>query len=275
MILERIGCTDEMLEELEVVYSDNPFLIFCVQLHKWAMKHSENLIYYDEPYILKSATIPVTREFPVRPKLSIKRPGKYALSVESEEAAKKLQAEAIAILKANNKAKGKKENKSPGNLKLNSKVLPTSYPVKLSIGPAYSVSHSSTERVLKVFEKRLSSISESIEAAETPEYKNSLKASYEELDNQINEWRKTFKKRNVKKLKLAIRCGNQYRFSYFNTTEGKRCQVGFGDVIVFYGSPKPALTTRQPSKKRTDTRDSDPNLLYCGEFEDFETYISI
>lgn len=275
MFYEQINCTKEALEELAEVYKDNPFLMFCVDLHNWAMKKKKDLIYYEDPYILKDSRTPIMRQLPIRPRLDIKRPGKYAFSVKSEKAAKKLQTEAIAILKANNKAIDKKKKISSNNISLNSKVLPAYHTVKLSVGPAYSVGHPSVVNVMKVFYKRLSDIQEEIKNTDDVDLKDVLNDSYRELDEQIKEWESIFEKRSIKKLTLASRCGNQFRFSYYNPVEEKRCQVGFGDVIVFYGSPEPTLSTREPSKKRTDTRDSDPNLLYHGDFKGAETYISI
>lgn len=262
----QVDCTNETLAKLQKLYSDNSFMTYCAELHFWAMEHKEDLIEYEEPYILKAFVGLEESEA-----INIKRSGKYAFSVDSESKAKKLQKEALKILKANNK----KAKSGKGKLRLNIKVLPASNTVKLSVRPAYSVRHPSVEIVMKVFYKRLLDMQEDIKNTDSADSKNLLKDSYRELDKQIKEWESIFKERSVEKLTVARRCGDQYRFSYYNTVEEKRCQVGFGDVIIFYGSPKPTLSTREPSKKRTDTRDNDPNLLYHGEFEGVETYISI
>lgn len=275
MFNERIDCTKEVLEELAAVYKDNPFLMFCVDLHNWAMKKKKDLIYYEDPYILKDSRTPIMRQLPTRPRLDIKRPGKYAFSVDSEKAAKKLQTEAVAILKANNKIIDKKNKNSTYRISLNSKVLPASHSVKLSVGPAYSVGHPSVENVMKVFYKKLSDIKADIKDTDDAELKDILNDSYRELSEQIKEWESIFEERFISKLTVAARCGKQYRFSYYDFVEEKRCQAGFGDVIIFYGSPKPTLSLREPSKKRTDTRENDPGLLYHGDYEGMEAYISI
>lgn len=266
---ERVNCTDTVLQELLEDFKDNSFLVFCVELHQWAMKNKKDLIYYEEPYILK-AEAPSILDSSTETRLTIKRPGKYAFSVESEKAAEKLHAKASSILSANIK-----KVKGISRIKLNCKVLPTSSTVKLSIGPAYSVSHPSAKDILKVFEEKLLKLYESVENTENLDKKKLLKADCEELENQIKEWKTIIYNHNTKKLTLASRCGNQFRFSYYNEVEEKRCQVGFGDVIIFYGSPKPTLSGKEPSKKRTDTRDNDPYLLYHGDFEGAETYISL
>lgn len=276
MFYEQINCTNEKLDELAEVYKDNPFLMFCVQLHNWAMDHDDKLLYHEDPYILKDASIPIMPELPIRPVLKIKRPGKYAFSVDSESKAKTLQKEAIAVLKANNKDKKGK----PGKLKLNLKVLPAFRSVKLSIAPAFSVKHCTTDVFLDYFEDKIFDIQEQIEHYEkdSPDNENIIKELKEEekaLNKQINEWYEMFKKRGIEKLTVAYKGGNQFRFTYYNPLEEKRCQVGFGDVIIFYGSPEPTLSIKEPSKKRTDTRDNSDNMLYHGDFNGIEAYISI
>lgn len=263
----RVSCTNEKLEEFQKLYSDNSFMTYCTGLHFWAMGHKEDLMYYEEPYILESNAPIGPGE---RQTIDIKRPGKYAFSVDSESKAKKLQKEALKILKANNK----KVKSGKGKLRLNIKILQASGVVKLSVKPAYKVTKQPVEFVNEVFKEKILQMKDHIKNTSN---KNSAMEVMEELQ-ATQEKQKTIYERlikdKVKNVHVATISGNQYRFSYFDPIEERRQQAGFGDIIIFYHEPKPFFRFSEASKKRTDTRENSPGLIYDGVYQDIEIYIT-
>lgn len=265
----RVGCTTEKLEELQELCSNNPFMTYCTGLHFWAMEHKEDLLYYEEPYILES-------NMPIGPGVSqaikIKRPGKYAFSVDSESKAKKLQSEALEVLRVNNK----KVKSGTGKMSLNSKVLPASGVVKLSVKPAYKVVKEPIGFVKDVFEEELSRMKQRIENTSSKNYAMELEEELLAIYKKQKKVSARIEKNRLETVRVATRCGEQYRFSYYDPFEEKRKQVGFGDVIIFYNDPnKPFFSFSEASKKRTDTRENSPGFLYSAIYEDMEICITI
>lgn len=264
---ERVNCTKEALEELKELHSTNKFMVYCAELHLWAMDNEKALIYQEEPYILKSSAL-IEPGVDKKPAITIKRLGKYAFSVDSEETAKELYKQASNILNSNNGDKGR--------LTLNGKVLPASGTVKLSISPAYRVSKENVDYVLKVFKSELSEIEETLKSIDDKEYSKDLQEQHEAIEKKIKDFLSMAEKNKIKSISLATRNGLQYRFNYYDTIKEKRQQVGFGDLIIFYNSTnKPVLGFKEGSKKRTDTRENDPGLIYHGYYKGFERYITI
>lgn len=264
----QVDCTNEKLEEFRNLYSDNSFMTYCADLHFWAMGHKEDLIEYEEPYILESNDAIGPGE---RQTINIKRPGKYAFSVDSESKAKELKNEALKILKANNQ----KVKMGKGKLKLNLKILPASGIVKLSVNTAYKVTKKPVSFVTEVFEEELFQINRWIDSTSDKKYSKELKDELKAIEERQQNIYARIKKDKIKNVRVATRNGEQYRFSYFDPIEERRRQAGFGDVIIFYNGQKPLFRFSEASKKRTDTRENSPGLLYKGIYNDIEIFITI
>lgn len=235
-------------------YTKNPYLELCIKLDELAEKQHENAIFTEMPFI---------QEF----FLKIRRPGKYVFNAETKVEALALNKKVKEVLAEANKSQKKMANKKGEKRKklyLKTKIINGGGDVKLSVKPAYRVKRYKKNEVINLFKKHITELkmqSSKIQSSKekyVKEKESTKDLEVEELEEEIKWYKKTIEKIKAMpedtKIKIARQTGNLWRLTYWDAEQGRRKQVAFGDVVIFWGVPETNVTMQSRQKARTDTR---------------------
>lgn len=248
-------------EMYDLNYTKNPYLELCVELDKLAKKQPKNLIFEELPFIEKLF-------------LKIKRPGKYVFNAETKKEALALNKKVKEVLAEANKSQKKMANKKVEKRKklyLKTKIIQGGENVKLSVKPAYRVKKYTKNKAMDVLEADIIILKSKIQEYKNKYKKEQNKIEYtgklaiENLEEEI-EWYKNLLKKIQKmpedtKIKIARQTGNLWRLTYWAAEQGRRKQVAFGDVVIFWGDPKTNVAKQSRQKNRVDTRSNAKEYL--------------
>lgn len=248
-------------ELYDLDYTKNPYLELCVTLDKLAEKQAENIIYAEIPFIEDVF-------------LKIKRPGKYVFNAETKKEALALNKKVKEVLAEANKSQKKMANKKVEKRKklyLKTKIIQGGEDVKLSVKPAYRVKKYTKNKAMDVLEADIIILKSKIQEYKNKYKKEQNKIEYtgklaiENLEEEI-EWYKNLLKKIQKmiedtKIKIARQTGNLWRLTYWAAEQGRRKQVAFGDVVIFWGDPRTNVAKQSRQKMRTDTRFKSKNYI--------------
>lgn len=242
-------------------YTKNPYLELCIKLDELAEKQHENAIFTEMPFI---------QEFFFK----IRRPGKYVFNAETKVEALALNKKVKEVLAEANKSQKKMANKKGEKRKklyLKTKIINGGGDVKLSVKPAYRVKRYKKNEVINLFKKHITELkmqSSKIQSSKekyVKEKESTKDLEVEELEEEIKWYKKTIEKIKAMpedtKIKIARQTGNLWRLTYWDAEQGRRKQVAFGDVIIFWGVPETNISMQSMQKKRTDTRNKSAGYI--------------
>lgn len=251
----------------------NNYFSLCLELQAIA-NANKNIIYKEPPYILGKKNKYGDKQ------LTVLRPGKYIYNFNTKAEALEFKAKIEKILNKLNKKTEEKQKK----LYLKIKTIDGGGQVKLRKTAAYNTTKTTVQKLAdktKTEKKELQANIAYLEdlAQDTENAKTLANIGYEldkarEILADQERLLKALEKLDPDtKLSVSVEGATLWRLTYWDNLEEKRKQIAFGDIVIFYGCVSlvginyTTVIGAGKQKKRTDTRQADPNLIYQAELE--------
>lgn len=251
----------------------NRYFTLCLELQAIANKNKNN-IFAEYPYILAKKTMSGEEQ------LTILRPGKYIYNFNTKQQALEFKAKIENLLNTLNKKNVEEKQKE---LYLKIKVIDGGGQVKLRTTAAYNTTKITAQKLLdttkatiKELQIDILDLKNLLETTENAKTQAACQYELEKAREKLQDQERLLKVlENLNPdtiLSKSVEGATLWRLNFWDNVAERRKQIAFGDIVIFYGCVDmgknyTTVIGAGKQKKRTDTRQADPNLIYQAELE--------